>query len=68
MLVLSRRVGEWVFLPTVGAYIKVLSVNGGTVRLSIDAPPEVLIQREVSRDRGDSEVRVDAEPFISYCG
>jgi len=60
MLVLSRRVGERIFFPCIGAYVKVLAVNGGTVRLSIEAPPEVLILRAELRDRGDSEIRADA--------
>jgi carbon storage regulator CsrA len=62
MLVLSRRVGEKVFFPDICAYVKVLSVKGGTVRLSIDAPAEVLILREELRDRSGvkPEPRVDA--------
>jgi carbon storage regulator CsrA len=61
MLVLSRRVGERIFFPDICAYVKVLSVKGGTVRLSIEAPAEVLILREELCERGHSEIRLDAE-------
>jgi carbon storage regulator CsrA len=60
MLVLSRRVGERIFFPGICANVKVLSVKGGRVRLSIEAPAEVLILREELRDKGDSERQVDA--------
>jgi carbon storage regulator CsrA len=60
MLVLSRRVGERILFPGIRAYVKVLSVKGGTVRLSIEAPAEVLILREELLERGDSELQVDA--------
>jgi carbon storage regulator CsrA len=46
MLVLSRRVGERIFFPSLGAYVQVLAVNGGTVRLGIEAPSEVPVLRE----------------------
>jgi carbon storage regulator CsrA len=60
MLVLSRRVGERIFFPGICAYVKVLSVKSGTVRLSIEAPAEVLILREELRERRDSELQLDA--------
>jgi len=60
MLVLSRRVGERIFIPSIGAYVKVLAVKGGTVRLSIEAPAEVLVLREELRDKLESERRAQA--------
>ena len=59
MLVLSRRVGERIFFPGIGAYVKVLSVKSGRVRLSIEAPAEVLILREELLER-ESESQGDA--------
>ena len=59
MLVLSRRVGERIFFPGIGAYVKVLTVKGGTVRLSIEAPSEVLILREELRDTQEPARRVE---------
>jgi carbon storage regulator CsrA len=67
MLLLSRRVGERIFFPGIGAYIKILAVNGGTVRLSIEAPPEILILREELLARRDSKVRVDAGSSSPSC-
>jgi carbon storage regulator CsrA len=45
MLVLSRRPFEKVLFPTIHAAVQVVSVNGSTVRLGIEAPPEVRILR-----------------------
>jgi carbon storage regulator len=67
MLVLSRRVGERIFFPGIGAYVKVLSVKGGTVRLSIQAPPEVRILREELRDREQAQICVDADASSVSC-
>jgi carbon storage regulator len=46
MLVLSRRLDEKILLPTVPALIKVISSQGGLVRLGIEAPSHVPILRE----------------------
>ena len=43
-----------------GKSVKVIAVKGGTVRLSIEAPAEVLILREELLERGDSDLQVDA--------
>ena len=55
MLVLARRVGERIFLPDIGVQFTVLSVQGGTVRVGVEAPDEILILRDELRDDGDSE-------------
>jgi carbon storage regulator len=68
MLVLSRRVGERIFFPAIGAYVKVLSVEGATVRLGIEAPREVRILREELQNRVRSDNRVDAEYSSLFCG
>jgi carbon storage regulator CsrA len=67
MLVLSRRVGERIFFPSIGAYVKVHALRGGTVRLSIEAPSEVVVLREELRDTQDSERRVDAGSLTLSC-
>jgi carbon storage regulator CsrA len=46
MLVLSRRPNEKVLFPSINTAVQVLSIKGGTVRLGIEAPPEVAILRE----------------------
>jgi carbon storage regulator len=45
MLVLSRKVGEEICVPTWGIAIKVLGVKGGGVRLGITAPAEIPVYR-----------------------
>jgi carbon storage regulator CsrA len=64
MLVLSRRVGERIFFPSIGAYVKVLAVRSGTVRLSIEAPAEVRVIREELRHTQQLARRVDASSLI----
>lgn len=46
MLVLSRRPGEKVVLPSLGVTIEVIPSKGSSVRLGIDAPRDVLILRD----------------------
>ena len=45
MLVLTRRLEEKLFFPSIGAYVQVLAIQGGKVRLGIDAPSEILVLR-----------------------
>jgi len=54
MLVLSRKIGEEVTL-TGGITVRLLRVNGGTVRLGFDAPPDV----RISRDDANQKRRAD---------
>ena len=45
MLVLSRKAGEALRIgPQI--QVRVVAIQGGQVRLAIDAPPEVVIHRE----------------------
>jgi carbon storage regulator len=67
MLVLSRRVGEMIFLPSICAYVQVLSVKNGTVRLGIEAPRNVLVLREELREPQNSKRCVDASPSPLSC-
>jgi carbon storage regulator CsrA len=46
MLVLSRRPGQSILLPGLGVTVRVLSAKGGTVRIGIEAPPDVKVLRE----------------------
>jgi carbon storage regulator len=45
MLVLSRKAGEQVLVPSCGVTVKVIAVKGNTIRLGISAPPEVNVFR-----------------------
>ena len=38
MLVLARKLGERIVVPDCGLTITVVAIDGGTVRLGIDAP------------------------------
>jgi len=51
MLVLSRRPNEKVLFPSINTAVQVVSIKGGTVRLGIEAPPEVTILRAELQDR-----------------
>ena len=51
MLVLSRRLNEKVLFPTLNTAVQVVSIKGGSVRLGIEAPPEVTILRAELQDR-----------------
>ena len=54
MLVLSRKLGEKIVIPTLNATIQVVEVHGNSVRIGIQAPPEVSIVRaELLRDRSE---------------
>jgi carbon storage regulator CsrA len=45
MLVLTRRPNDSVVFPGLGITVVVLSAQGGTVRLGIEAPPSVRVLR-----------------------
>jgi carbon storage regulator len=46
MLVLTRRLGEKIVLPTLGVTVQVVAIKGGAIRIGIEAPPDVKIVRE----------------------
>jgi carbon storage regulator len=50
MLVLTRKIGEAIVLDG-GIRITVTSIKGDKVRLGIEAPPEVRVDREEVRRR-----------------
>jgi carbon storage regulator CsrA len=64
MLVLSRRSNQKVLFPNINTAVQIVSVKGGTVRLGIEAPPEVRILREELQDP-DKEWRTMAPPVES---
>ena len=45
MLVLSRKEGQSVELPSLGVRVHIVKTASGQVRLGFDAPPEVAIRR-----------------------
>ena len=46
MLVLSRKLNERLVFPAFGTIVQVLGVRSNSVRLGIDAPPDVEVLRE----------------------
>ena len=57
MLVLSRKAGEEIVLPTRNVHIVVLGVRGNRVRLGIEAPlTEPVYREEVLRGNQDAEL------------
>ena len=57
MLVLSRKYGEWIDIGD-NVHVCVVGIRGDTVRLGIEAPPEVSVhRREVTERiaRGDGD-------------
>lgn len=56
MLVLSRRIREKIVFPTINTVVQIVSMKSGTVRLGIEAPPDVPILREEILDRQDAVV------------
>ena len=57
MLVLSRRKGEEILVPEIGVTVKVLAVQGNTIRLGICAPADVEILRGELWERAQSGTR-----------
>ena len=53
MLVLSRRLGEKIVLPGLDVTVQVVSVQGGVVRIGIEAPRDVKVYREEVLERED---------------
>jgi carbon storage regulator CsrA len=62
MLVLSRRVSEKIVFPGFQAAVQVVGVKGQTVRLGIQAPPEVRVLREEIPDRRAEWGPAEREP------
>ncbi|MHC4879141.1 MAG: carbon storage regulator [Planctomycetota bacterium] len=56
MLVLSRKVNEEIVIPDLAIILKVLHINGGRVKLAIDAPRSVSVVRsELLNDEASGE-------------
>jgi carbon storage regulator len=58
MLLLSRKVGEKVVLPSCSVTVAVVAVSGNRVRLGITAPADIPIHRDevARRSRRSSEI------------
>jgi carbon storage regulator len=53
MLVLRRKIGERIVVPDFGFAVRVIAIEGKTVRLGISAPEDISVYREeVWQQRG----------------
>jgi len=62
MLVLSRRPKEKIVFPTIQTQVQVLGMQGGQVRLGIEAPPQVSVIREELLNRTKAWDGTDIDP------
>ena len=46
MLVLSRKTGQRIVVPTLGITVEVLQIRGDSVRIGIEAPREIPVHRQ----------------------
>jgi len=60
MLVLSRRQSESIVFPGLDVTIRVVSVQGGVVRLGIEAPRDVPVLRHELLARADTPAYANA--------
>lgn len=61
MLILQRRVGEKVMIGN-DITVTVLGINGGQVRLGVNAPRDVRVDREEVRERIAREEQAAQRP------
>lgn len=61
MLVLTRRLGEEIILNGT-IRLKVVAVKGDRIRLGIDAPPSVVVDRQEVHERRQHSSDVAADP------
>lgn len=64
MLVLTRKLNEEITIGHLGITVKVVDVRGGRVRLGVEAPPEIRIERAECLP-ADHHMEEHAEPAHS---
>jgi carbon storage regulator CsrA len=67
VLVLTRRPHEKIVLPGLGVTIQVVSMKGGTVRIGIEAPPEVQVMREELLDQSQASALAGRNSAQNLC-
>jgi carbon storage regulator len=65
MLVIARRAQESLIIPSARATIRVVAIRSGSVRLGVEAPPEVTVYREelYERLRAGGEAAAEVSPL-----
>ena len=61
MLVLGRRIGEQIVLPSCDVTITVIAIKGKSVRLGFSAPPKVTVRRSELRGAFPRECSVNGQ-------
>lgn len=61
MLILSRRVGESIVIGN-NVRVTVLDVRGSQIRLGVDAPKDVQVDREEVRAAKDGSLNAAVQP------
>lgn len=63
VLILTRRPHEKIVLPGLGVTIQVAAIQGGTVRIGIEAPPDVRVMREelLNQSKAPAEASPNAD-------
>jgi carbon storage regulator len=67
VLVLTRRPHEKIVLPGLNVTIQVVAIKGGTVRLGIDAPPDVQVLREELLDQSPAPALTGQDASKQLC-
>ena len=67
MLVLTRRLHESIVIPGLNVTIQVVAVKGGTVRIGIEAPPDVPIWRGELLDQSQAVAREGQPADTQLC-
>lgn len=61
MLVLTRKVGEEIVIPSLDVSVSIQSVKGRRVRLAVSAPPEIPVHRDEVWSRINPEPQPDVQ-------
>ncbi len=63
MLVLSRKLGETILIPGLGAEIAIVAIRGTRVQLGISAPANVVVRRQEAEELTVHGCRVDNRSY-----
>lgn len=64
MLVLSRKPGEAIVINN-NIIVRIAEVRGETVRIGVEAPPEIPVHRQEIHDKIQLEIKLKEPPSIN---
>jgi len=67
VLVLTRRPHEKIVLPGLHVTIQIVAVKGGSVRVGVDAPPDVQVLREELIDQSRAAAEHGRNADKQFC-